>query len=135
VGRSNYFGRFPNETGQLIIKLDRPTDFTGKTVTAHVFVEGPPDARFSAELAVVDHGAFVSSEPMEHLGPGRWWTVSHRFSAENAAGVTGSSNPMPFPVGGTSPVTECDRLTLAIHSTGDRRVWTGAIYVDDISWK
>lgn len=133
-GRRNFFGRFANETGQLVVRLDRPTDLTGKTVTMHVYVEGPPDARFSAELAAVQHGGWASSPAMKELTPGRWWTISHRFDVENATGVPGSSNPLPFPNGGVSSVAETDRLALAIRSTGERRAWKGAVYVDDISW-
>ncbi|MES1172580.1 MAG: hypothetical protein ABUL77_05040, partial [Bacteroidota bacterium] len=134
-GRRNFFGRFPKETGQVVLKLPRATDFTGKTVTVHFFVDGPQDARFTAELVVVNRGRWVSGPPSGHLTAGRWWTMSHRFDAENESGVPGSSNPGPFPVGGTSPVSSCDRLGLAIHSTGGRRVWTGALYVDDVGWK
>ena len=134
-GRQNFFGRFPNETGQLFIKLDHPTDLTGQTVTMHVFVDGPWDARFSAELAVADHGRWISNNPSRGLTPGRWWTVSHHFTEDNASGVPGSSNPMPFPNGGRSGVSEVDRLALAIRTTGERRTWRGAVYVDDISWR
>jgi hypothetical protein len=135
AGRRNFFGRFAKETGQVVLKLHRTTDFTGKTVTVHFFVDGPPEARFTAELVVVNRGRWVSGPPSGQLMPGRWLTISHRFEAENQSGVPGSSNPGPFPVGGTSPVTDCDRLGLAIHSTGGRRVWTGAVYVDDVGWK
>jgi hypothetical protein len=134
-GRQNFFGRFPNETGQLIIKLDHPVDLTGHTVTMHVFVEGPWDARFSAELAAVDQGRWISNEPSRGLSPGRWWTISHHFTADNAAGVPGSSNPYPYPHGGRSAATEVDRLALAIRTTGERRSWKGAVFVDDISWR
>jgi hypothetical protein len=134
-GRQNYFGRFANETGQLLVKLDHPIDLTGRTVTMHVFVEGPWDARFSAELAVVDHGRWVSNAPSRGLTPGRWWTVTHHFGEENDSGVPGSSNPQPFPNGGRSTVSEVDRLALAVRSTGERRTWKGAVFVDDISWK
>jgi len=134
-GRQNFFGRFPNETGQLIIKLDHPTDLTGHTVTMHVFVEGPWDARFSAELAAVDQGRWISNEPSRGLSPGRWWTISHHFTEDNAAGVPGSSNPYPYPRGGRSAAAEVDRLALAIRTTGERRSWKGAVFVDDISWR
>jgi ferric-dicitrate binding protein FerR (iron transport regulator) len=135
LGRRNYFGRFPNETGQVVIRLDRSTNFTGKTLTAHLYVDGPSDARFSVELFVVHRGGWIASHPVEELRPGRWWTVSHRFDIENPSGVSGSSNPMPYPSGGMSAVTDCNRVALAIHSTGDRRVWSGAVYVDDVGWK
>lgn len=133
-GRRNFFGRFANETGQLVVRLDRPTDLTGKTVTMHVYVEGPPDARFTAEIAAVQRGGWASGPAMKELAPGRWWTISHRFDVENPTGVRGSSNPFPYPNGGVSSVAETDRLALAIHATGDRRAWKGAVYVDDISW-
>jgi FecR protein len=134
-GRRNFFGRFPKETGEVVIKLHRTTDFTGKTVTVHFFVDGPADARFTAELVVVNRGRWVNGPPSGQMAAGRWWTISHRFETENESGVPGSSNPGPFPVGGTSPVSDCDRLGLAIHSTGGRRVWTGAVYVDDVGWR
>lgn len=135
AGKRNFFGRFPKETGQVVLKLHRRTDFTGKTVTVHFYVDGPSDARFTAELVAVNQGRWVSGPPSRLLTPGHWWTISHRFEAENEAGGAGSSNPGPFPVGGTSPVSAVDRLGLAIHSTGGRRVWTGAVYVDDVGWK
>ena len=134
AGHRNFFGRYANETGQLVVRLDRPTDLTGKTVTMHLYVEGPPDARFSAEIAAVQHGGWASSPAMKELTPGRWWTISHRFDVENPTGVRRSSNPLPFPNGGVSSVAETDRLALAIHATGDRSAWKGAVYVDDISW-
>jgi RNA polymerase sigma-70 factor (ECF subfamily) len=134
-GSQNFFGRYPKETGQLLVKLEHPVDLTGRTVTMHFFVEGPSDARFSAELAVVHHGRWVSNHPLLGLSPGRWWTVSHRFGSENVSGIRGSSNPWPYPNGGTSPVSEVDRLALAIHSTGELRIWKGAVFVDDIAWK
>ena len=135
VGKRNFFGRFAKETGEVVLKLHRRTNFTGRTVTAHVYVDGPADARFTAELVVVNQGRWVSGPPSRLLTPGHWWTISHRFEAENVAGGPGSSNPGPFPVGGTSPVSDVDRLGIAIHSTGGRRVWSGAVYVDDVSWK
>jgi hypothetical protein len=134
-GRRNFFGRYARETGQLVIKLNQPVNLTGRTVTMHVFVEGPSDVRFSAELAAVHSGRWISSHPLEGLAPGRWWTISHRFDAVNVAGMPGSSNPRPYPVGGTAPASAVDRLALAIRSTGDRRAWRGAVFVDDISWK
>jgi ferric-dicitrate binding protein FerR (iron transport regulator) len=134
-GRRNFFGRYPQETGEVVIKLHRATDFTGKTVTVHFFVDGPSDARFTAELVVVNRGRWVNGPPSSPLAAGKWLTISHRFEAENESGVRGSSNPGPFPVGGTSPVSSCDRLGLAIHSTGSRRVWTAAVYIDDVGWK
>ena len=134
-GRRNFFGRFPKETGQVVLKLHRRTDFTNKTVTVHFYVDGPADARFTAELVVVNQGRWVSGPPSRLLTPGHWWTISHRFEEQNEAGGAGSSNPGPFPVGGMSPVSDVDRLGIAIHSTGGRRVWNGAVYVDDIGWK
>jgi len=134
-GRRNYFGRYLRETGQMIIRLDRPTDFTGRTVTMHVFVEGPVDARFSAEIFVVHQGHWVGSEPMRELAPGRWWTVKHTFKALNPTGGSDSSNPLPYPGEGLSPVSACNRVSLAIRTTGPRLNWTGAVYVDDVGWR
>lgn len=134
-GRRNYFGRFLRETGQMVIRLDRPTDFTGRTVTMHVFVEGPSDARFSAEIFVVHQGHWVGSEPMRELAPGRWWTVKHTFRTLNPTGGADSSNPQPYPGEGMSPVSSCNRVSLAVRTTGALRSWTGAVYVDDVGWR
>ena len=134
-GRRNYFGRFLRETGQMVIRLDRPTDFTERTVTMHVFVEGPSDARFSAEVFVVHRGHWVGSEPMRELTPGRWWTIKHKFKSANPTGGSESSNPQPYPGEGLSPVSDCNRVSLAIRSTGTRRNWAGSVYVDDVGWR
>jgi hypothetical protein len=67
---------------------------------------------------------------VDHLVPRRWWTISHTFQAENAVMV----GP-PYPPGGTSRVTDCDRIAVVVYSTGGPRTWSGAVYVDDVTWR
>ena len=129
-GRASFLGRFPNQSGLLIVRLPRAQDFTDKTVSAHVYIEGPSEARLAAQLFVVHHGKWINGPVMDHLAPGRWWTVSHQFRAENPITV----GP-PYPPSGTSLVTDCDRLALILYATGGPRTWSGSVYVDDIGWR
>lgn len=129
-GRPTFSGRFPNQSGLLVVRLPRPQDFTDKTVSLHVFIDGPPGARLAGQLFVVHHGKWINGPVMDHLAPGRWWTVSHQFRAENPITV----GP-PYPPGGTSLVTDCDRIALILYATGGPRTWSGTVYVDDIGWR
>ena len=95
-------------------------DFTDKTVSLHVFFDGPTDARVAAQLYVIHHGKWVNGPLVDHLVPRRWWTINHTFQAENPLTV----GP-PYPPGGTSLVTDCDRIALVVYSTGGPRTWSG----------
>jgi hypothetical protein len=126
-GRRNFFGRLPYQTGQVIVQLPRSVDFSGKTVTMQVFVEGPSDVRVSALPVVIHRGAWVPGEMLENVAPDRWWTVSSRFEKEN-----------PIPGGTTSGVFDCNRVALIIYNSGKdrgRQTWNGAVYVDEIAWR
>ena len=130
TGRRNFMGRLPNQSGQIVFTLPRLMDFTDKTVSLHVFFDGPTDARVAAQLYVIHHGKWVNGPLVDHLVPRRWWTISHTFQAENDVTV----GP-PYPPGGTSRVTDCDRIALVVYSTGGPRTWSGAVYVDDVNWR
>jgi FecR protein len=129
LGRRNFMGRLPHQSGEAVIQLPQLTDFTDKTVSMHVFIDGPPEARIAAQLFVIHHGKWVNGPIVDQMVPKRWWTISHRFQAQNPITV----GP-PYPPAGTSLVTECDRMALIVYSTGGPRTWTGAIYVDDVGW-
>jgi hypothetical protein len=129
-GRRNFMGRLPNQSGQIVFTLPQLMDFTDRTVSLHVFFDGPTDARVAAQLYVIHHGKWVNGPVVDHLVPRRWWTLSHTFRAENPITV----GP-PYPPGGTSLVTDCDRIALVVYSTGGTRTWSGAVYVDDINWR
>jgi len=124
VGTPNFFGRLPHETGQVIIRLPRSTDFTDRTLTMHFFVEGPSDVRLSALPVVIHRGAWVPGRMVENVVPDRWLTLSARFERENV-----------LPGGKVSPVFDCNRVVLILYNNGGRRTWNGAVYIDDVSWK
>ena len=134
-GRRNFFGRFLNEAGQFVIRLPHNANFTNKTVTMHFYVDGPRNARFTAELFVVHRGAWVGSPASENLTGGRWWTITHRFDADNPVGHEKTIEPRPYPSIGRSPVFDCNRIALSIRSTGTLEKWTGSVYVDDVGWR
>jgi hypothetical protein len=125
TGRRNFFGRLPYQTGQVVVRLPYPMNFTNRTVTLRFYVEGPSDVRLSALLNVIHHGRSVPGPLVENLVPGRWYTISHKFGHDNS-----------IPGGTTSPVTECNRIALNVYgaSTG-RSTWTGAVYIDDLEWR
>lgn len=124
VGTPNFFGRLPHETGQVVIRLPRSTDFTGRTLTMHFFVEGPSDLRLSALPVVIHRGAWVPGRMVENVVPDRWLTLTTRYERENV-----------LPGGKTSPVFDCNRVVLILYNNGGRRTWSGAVYLDDVSWK
>ena len=130
TGRRNFMGRLPNQSGQIVFTLPHLMDFTDRTVSLHVFFDGPTDARVAAQIYVIHHGKWVNGPVVDHLVPRRWWTLSHTFRAENPVTV----GP-PYPPGGTSLVTDCDRIAIVVYSTGGSRTWSGSVYVDDVNWK
>ena len=130
TGRRNFMGRLPNQSGQIVFTLPHLMDFTDRTVSMHVFFDGPTDARVAAQIYVIHHGKWVNGPVVDHLVPRRWWTLSHTFRAENPLSV----GP-PYPPGGTSLVTDCDRIAVVVYSTGGSRTWSGAVYVDDVNWR
>jgi hypothetical protein len=136
-GTPNRLGNRPRHAGEVLVDLPAAIDLTGKTVTVHFFVEGPPDIRFGAQLFAVNRAGSRadsradSSDPKwvgggftPDLTTGRWWTLSHTFERENRLFE-----------GGTSPVDRVDKVTLQVYAIGKDRVWTGRVFVDDLGWQ
>ena len=102
-------------------------------MTVHVFVEGPSDLRFGAQIFAVNsppsggrtrEATWVGGGYTPDLATGRWWTLSHRFERENHLFE-----------GGTSVVDRVERLAVQVYAIGKDRIWTGRVFVDDIGWQ
>lgn len=133
AGAPNRFGDRPRHAGEVLIDLPSSIDLTGQTVTVHVFVEGPSDLRFGAQIFAVNsppsggrtrEATWVGGGYTPDLATGRWWTLSHRFERENHLFE-----------GGTSVVDRVERLAVQVYAIGKDRVWTGRVFVDDIGWQ
>jgi ferric-dicitrate binding protein FerR (iron transport regulator) len=132
-GAPNRFGDRPRHAGEVLVELPSSIDLTGQTVTVHVFVEGPSDLRFGAQIFAVNmppsggrtrESTWVGGGYTPDLTTGRWWTLSHRFERENRLFE-----------GGTSVVDHVERLAVQVYAIGKDRVWTGRVFVDDIGWQ
>jgi len=133
AGAPNRFGDRPRHAGEVLVDLPSSIDLTGQTVTVHVFVEGPSDLRFGAQIFAVNlppssgrtrEATWVGGGYTPDLTTGRWWTLSHRFERENRLFE-----------GGTSVVDRVERLAVQIYAIGKDRIWTGRVFVDDIGWQ
>jgi len=130
AGTPNRLGHPPHHAGEVLIDLPAAVDLTGKTVTVHVFVEGPTDLRFGAQLFAVnrpaagDDSRWVGGGFTPGLSTGRWWTLSHAFDRDNRLFE-----------GGTSPVDRVEKLTVQVYAIGKDRIWTGRVFVDDLGWQ
>jgi hypothetical protein len=129
LGAPNHINVRPHEVGSVVVKLGTPTDFTGKTISAHVYVEAPPGVVFGAQIFVINAvngiNKWVNGGPLSDLQPGRWLTiVSRTYEQQNWLFE-----------GGTSPVDHADSLAIQIYAEGSLRAWTGKVYVDDIGWR
>jgi ferric-dicitrate binding protein FerR (iron transport regulator) len=133
AGAPNRFGDRPRHAGEVLVELPSSIDLTGQTVTVHVFVEGPSDLRFGAQIFAVNsppsggrtrEATWVGGGYTPDLTTGRWWTLSHRFERENHLFE-----------GGTSVVDRVERLAVQIYAIGKDRIWTGRVFVDDIGWQ
>jgi hypothetical protein len=126
TGKRNAHGRFPNQVGQLVISLGKHVDMTGKTVTAHVYVEAPATASYGAILSVIQNGVLVGGKFIYPLKPGDWNDVAATYTAENR-----------LYEGGTSRVNDVDGVVVQVDALGSspQRTWSGAVYVDDVDWR
>ena len=133
AGAPNRFGDRPRHAGEVLVDLPSSIDLTGQTVTVHVFVEGPSDLRFGAQIFAVNsppsggrtrEATWVGGGYTPDLTTGRWWTLSHRFERENRLFE-----------GGTSVVDRVERLAVQVYAIGKDRIWTGRVFVDDIGWQ
>ena len=94
------------------------------SVTVRFMVRGPFEAEFTARILAGQGGQRTGNSYTPNLTTGSWWTISATFHE-------------PPPGFGTfqSQVYQADRVILKIDATGDYRVWSGLVYVDDISWR
>ena len=117
-------GEVSFQSGEAVIFLPRHADLRGRTVTMRFMVRGPFEAEFTARILAGQGEQRTGNSYTPHLTTGSWWTISATFHE-------------PPPGFGTfqSQVYQADRVILKIDATGDYRVWSGLVYVDDISWR
>lgn len=127
-GPVNRLHRRPHETGGVWLNLGRAVDFTGQTLTAHVYVEAPADVHFGAELYVVDGtdlgGKWAGGGKISNLSPGHWITLTHTFAKQT-----------PLWDGSPTDVTNVRFVAVDIFSEGAVQVWRGRVLIDDIGWR
>jgi hypothetical protein len=117
-------GEMSSQSGEAVIFLPRHVDLRGRTVTLRFMVRGPFEAEFTARILAGQGGLRTGNSYTPHLTTGSWWTVSATFH-----------EPPPGFGKFESQVYQADRVILKIDATGDYRVWSGLVYVDDISWR
>jgi hypothetical protein len=124
-GTLNHIQMRPHQSGNIQVQLQAPVDLTGKTISAHIYVEAPSDVRFAAEILALDHGKWVGGGYLPDLSPGRWLTIaSHRYARDN-----------PLFGGGTSRVDSVDTVIIQIYSVDKHRTWNGKVFIDDMGWR
>ncbi len=116
----------PPQTGEAILKLPQTVDLRGRTVVVHFYVDGPADARFDARILADDVGRRAGNTYAPGLIPGKWYAVSTTF--ERPSGIF-------EPRANVAGASQIQGLVIRIDATGDRRTWSGMIYIDDVSWK
>jgi hypothetical protein len=116
----------PFQSGEAILKLPHPVDLRGRTVVVHFYVDAPAEVTFDARVLADDVGRRAGNTYAPGLAPGKWWAVSTTFH-----GPTGIFEPHA----NTAGASQVDALVLRIDATGDRRTWSGTIYIDDVSWR
>ncbi|HVV17035.1 MAG TPA: FecR domain-containing protein [Polyangia bacterium] len=116
----------PPQSGEAILKLPQMVDLRGRTVVVHFYVDGPADARFDARILADDVGRRAGNTYAPGLTPGKWYAVSATFH-----GPSGIFEPRANVAG----AAQIQGLVIRIDAAGDRRTWSGTIYIDDVSWK
>jgi hypothetical protein len=119
-------GPNPFQSGVAILKLPHPVDLRGRTVVVHFYVDAPGDVTFDARVLADDVGRLAGNAYAPGLSPGKWYAVSTTFH-----GPTGIFEPHS----NTASASHTDAIVLRIDATGDRRTWSGTIYIDDVSWR
>ena len=112
------------QSGEAVVFLPRNVDLRGKTVTVRFMVRGTGDAEFSARILAGQGDRRTGNTYTPQLTAGRWWTVSTTFHDQLTGFGTFESN-----------IHMADRIILKVDATGTFRVWSGPIYIDDISWR
>lgn len=119
-------GVMPSQTGEVYIKLPRRIDLTSQTLTAHVFVDGPADVPFGAQVSAVNNGVWVNGTPLLNQRAGSWITLRHKFDVDNR-----------LYIGGSSKVNEVEAVAIEMWAAGSKaqRTWIGNVYIDDVDWR
>lgn len=127
-GPPNRLHKRPHEKGGVWVNLGRAFDFTGHILTAHVYVDAPPNVRFAAELFVVNGtdlgGKWAGGGKISNLSPGHWITITHTFAKETSLWD-----------GSTTDVTNAHFVAVDIFSEAEVPVWRGKVLIDDIGWR
>ena len=112
------------QSGEVVVYLPRQVDLRGKTVTIRFMARTHFEAEFDARILVGQGGKITGNSYNPHLTTGSWWTISNTFHEP----------PTTF---GAPPgdLDHVDRIILKVDATGSFRVWSGPIYIDDISWR
>jgi ferric-dicitrate binding protein FerR (iron transport regulator) len=125
VGAQNSIKVRPHEVGSVVITLPEAVDLTGQSVTAHLYVEAPPEIQFAAQIFVVNGTKWVGGGWIPGLSPGRWLTITSQvYQQEN-----------PLFEGGRSRVDRAGGLAVQIYSLDRHRTWSGRIFLDDVGWR
>ncbi|HVT07681.1 MAG TPA: FecR domain-containing protein [Polyangia bacterium] len=114
------------QSGEAILKLPQMVDLRGRTVVVHFYVDGPADARFDARILADDVGRRAGNTYAPGLTPGKWYAITTTFH-----GPSGIFEPRS----NVASAAQIQGLVVRIDATGDRRTWSGTIYIDDVSWK
>ena len=112
------------QSGEAVIFLPRQVDLRGKTVTVRFMVRAPFEAEFSARILAGQGDRRTGNSYNPQLTGGSWWAISQTFHEAPTGFDTFNSN-----------VHAVDRIILKVDASGSFRVWSGSIYIDDISWR
>ena len=117
-------GEVAARTGEAVVYLPRTVDMRGRTVTLRILVKGAYGTEFSARILAGQGDLRTGNSVNPHLTTDQWWTISATFH----------DRPPGFGMP-PSQISNVDRLILKIDVTGDYKVWSGLVYIDDISWR
>lgn len=116
----------PFQSGEAMLKLPQPVDLRGRTVIVHLYVDAPADVTFDVRVLADDVGRRTGHTYAPGLVPGRWYAISTTFR-----GPSGIFEPKA----NVADASHIDGLVVRVDSSGDRRTWSGTIYIDDVSWR
>ncbi len=116
----------PFQSGEAILTLPQPVDLRGRTVVVHFYVDAPADVTFDVRVLGDDVGRRTGHTYAPGLVPGKWYAVSTTFR-----GPSGIFEPKA----NVADASHIGALVIRVDATGDRRTWSGTIYIDDVSWR